>query len=156
MLDVGGLSVSFPSPGGDILAVRDVTLTVRRGEMVGIVGESGSGKTVTALAIAQLVSYPGEATFERFRFDGRDVLELPPGERRRLLGTSLPMVFQNPGTSLNPALRVGRQLSEVSEVHDAMSRGGGHRTGRRQASPGRHRRPGTPLAGLPPRALRLA
>ena len=122
VLDAGGLSVVFPSPGGDILAVRDVSLTVRRGEMVGIVGESGSGKTVTALAIAQLVSYPGEATFERFRFDGRDVLELPAGERRRLLATSLPVVFQNPGTSLNPASRVGRQLSEVSEVHASMSR----------------------------------
>ena len=122
MLDAGGLSVVFPSPGGDILAVRDVALTLRRGEMVGIVGESGSGKTVTALAIAQLVSYPGAATFERFRFDGRNVLELPAGERRRLLATSLPVVFQNPGTSLNPAVRVGRQLSEVSEVHGSLSR----------------------------------
>ncbi len=122
VLDAGGLSVVFPSPGGDILAVRDVALTLRRGEMVGIVGESGSGKTVTALAIAQLVSYPGAATFERFRFDGRNVLELPAGERRRLLATSLPVVFQNPGTSLNPAVRVGRQLSEVSEVHGSLSR----------------------------------
>jgi peptide/nickel transport system permease protein len=123
VLDAAGLSVVFPSPGGNILAVRDVSLTVRRGEMVGIVGESGSGKTVTALAVAQLVSYPGEATFEWFRFDGRDVLDLPRGERRRLLATSLPVVFQNPGTTMNPASRVGRQLAEVSEVHASMSRG---------------------------------
>jgi peptide/nickel transport system permease protein len=122
VLDAGGLSVVFPSPGGDIHAVREVGLAVRWGEIVGIVGESGSGKTVTALAIAQLVAYPGDVTFEHFRFDGRDVLGLPPGERRRLFATSLPMVFQNPGTTLNPALRVGRQLAEVSEVHDSMSR----------------------------------
>ena len=61
-------------------------------------------------------------TVERYRFDGRDVVDMPQRERRRLLATSLPMVFQNPGTSLNPAVRVGRQLAEVSEVHDAMSR----------------------------------
>jgi peptide/nickel transport system permease protein len=122
VLDVVGLSVTFPSPGGDIHAARDVSLAVRRGELVGIVGESGSGKTVTALAIAQLVSYPGELAFERLRFDGRDVGALSPGERRRLLATSLPMVFQNPGTTLNPASRVGRQLAEVSEVHGGLSR----------------------------------
>jgi len=122
VLDVAGLSVTFPSPGGDIHAARDVSLAIRRGELVGIVGESGSGKTVTALAIAQLVSYPGEVSFQRLRFDGRDVGDLPPGERRRLLATSLPMVFQNPGTTLNPASRVGRQLAEVSEVHGGLSR----------------------------------
>jgi oligopeptide/dipeptide ABC transporter ATP-binding protein len=122
VLDAIGLSVTFPTPGGDVHAVRDVSLTVRRGELVGIVGESGSGKTVTALAIAQLVSYPGEVRFERLRFDGRDVGDLPPGERRRLLATALPMVFQNPGTSLNPASRVGRQLAEVAEVHGGLSR----------------------------------
>ena len=113
VLDVAGLAVTFPSARGDVHAVRDVSLAVRRGEIVGIVGESGSGKTVTALAIAQLVSFPGVVDVQRFRFDGRDVLHLPPAERRRLLATSLPMVFQNPGTALNPALRVGRQLAEV-------------------------------------------
>jgi peptide/nickel transport system permease protein len=122
VLDVGGLSVSFPTARGDVHAVRDIALSVRRGEIVGIVGESGSGKTVTALAVAQLVSYPGVVTVERYRFDGRNVIDLPQRERRRQLATSLPMVFQNPGTSLNPAVRVGRQLAEVSEVHDAMSR----------------------------------
>jgi peptide/nickel transport system permease protein len=122
VLDVAGLSVVFPAAGGDIVAVRDLDLTVRRGELVGIVGESGSGKTVTALAVTQLVSYPGQVTFERFHFDGRDVRDLPQGERRRLLGTSLPMVFQNPGSTMNPASRVGRQLAEVSEVHASMSR----------------------------------
>ena len=78
VLDVGGLSVSFPTARGDVHAVRDVALSVRRGEIVGIVGESGSGKTVTALAIAQLVSYPGVVTVERYRFDGRNVIDLPP------------------------------------------------------------------------------
>jgi oligopeptide/dipeptide ABC transporter ATP-binding protein len=122
VLDVAGLSVTFPSPGGDIHAARDVSLAIRRGELVGIVGESGSGKTVTALAIAQLVSYPGDVAFRRLRFDGRELGDVPPGERRRLLATSLPMVFQNPGTTLNPASRIGRQLAEVSEVHGGLTR----------------------------------
>ena len=150
VLDVAGLSVTFPSPRGDVHAVRDVTIAVRRGEKVGIVGESGSGKTVTALAIAQLVSYPGVVTVEQYRFDGRNVLELPAGDRRRLLATALPMVFQNPGTALNPALRVGRQLAEVSEVHDANERTGGESASHRQAPPGRHRRTRAPCPVLSP------
>jgi oligopeptide/dipeptide ABC transporter ATP-binding protein len=122
VLDVAGLSVSFPTARGDVHAVRGVALAIRRGEIVGIVGESGSGKTVTALAVAHLVAYPGVVSVERYRFDGRNLIDLPQRERRRLLATSLPMVFQNPGTSLNPAVRVGRQLAEVSEVHESMSR----------------------------------
>jgi oligopeptide/dipeptide ABC transporter ATP-binding protein len=122
VLDVRDLVVTFPSAAGDIRAVRGVSLAVRRGEIVGIVGESGSGKTVTALAIAQLVSRPGQVSYGRLSFDGREVGDLSAGERRRLLATSLPMVFQNPGTTLNPALRVGRQLAEVSEVHDGRTR----------------------------------
>ena len=154
VLDVDGLSVSFPTARGDVHAVRDVALSVRRGEIVGIVGESGSGKTVTALAIAQLVSYPGVVTVERYRFDGRDVVDLPQRERRRLLATSLPMVFQNPGTSLNPAVRVGRQLAEVSEVHDAMSRTAATQRAVDKLRQRRHRRPGTARACLSARAFR--
>jgi peptide/nickel transport system ATP-binding protein/peptide/nickel transport system permease protein len=109
LLDVADLTVSF----GPVDAVRGVSLSIAPGEVVGIVGESGSGKSLTAMAIASLVPHGGTASLW-----GRDVRTLS----RRELGTSLAMVFQDPGTSLNPALRVGRQLAEVLEVHSGASR----------------------------------
>ncbi|MEY9912318.1 oligopeptide/dipeptide ABC transporter ATP-binding protein [Catenulispora sp. MAP12-49] len=110
------LRVSFP---GGRTAVRDVSLSVAAGEAVGLVGESGSGKSLTALALAQLVPHPGHVQ-GTVRFDGHDLLADPRSGRR--LGAELAMVFQDPMTSLNPALRVGRQLAEVAEVHLGRSR----------------------------------
>jgi peptide/nickel transport system permease protein len=121
-LEVADLTVTFPTPSGSIAPVRGVTLSVAPGEIVGIVGESGSGKSLTALAIAQLVPPPGQVAAERLELDGRDVRALPATERRRFLGTALAMVFQDPASSLNPALRVGRQLAEVAEVHAGARR----------------------------------
>jgi peptide/nickel transport system permease protein len=115
--------VTFPTPEGPVSPVRGVSLAVRAGEIVGIVGESGSGKSLTALAIAQLVPAPGEVDAERLRLGGRELRALSESELRRLLGTSLAMVFQDPAASLNPALRIGRQLAEVAEVHGGASRG---------------------------------
>ena len=123
VLTVVGLTVSFRMPTGAITPVRGVSFEVRRGELLGIVGESGSGKSLTALAVAQLAPPSAEVSAERLEFMGRDLREVSVSERRRLLGTSLAMVFQDPATSLNPALRVGRQLAEVAEVHGGMRRG---------------------------------
>ncbi|HEX5620195.1 MAG TPA: dipeptide/oligopeptide/nickel ABC transporter permease/ATP-binding protein [Solirubrobacteraceae bacterium] len=111
LLDVAGLTVSF----APVDVVRGVSLSVEPGEIVGIVGESGSGKSLTALAIAQLA--PGSVG-GAVSLWGRDVRVLS----RRELGTSVAMVFQDPGTSLNPALRIGRQLAEVLEVHAGARR----------------------------------
>ncbi|MYS86727.1 dipeptide/oligopeptide/nickel ABC transporter permease/ATP-binding protein [Embleya scabrispora] len=108
LLEVDRLRITFP--GGHV-AVRDVSLSVAPGEAVGIVGESGSGKSLTALAVAGLVPYPARVTARSITFDGVD----PTAGAR--LGTSLSMVFQDPMASLNPALTIGRQLSEVAEVH---------------------------------------
>jgi oligopeptide/dipeptide ABC transporter ATP-binding protein len=119
VLDVRGLSVSLP--GGSV-PVRDVSITVEPGEIVGIVGESGSGKSLTAMAIAELLPARAQATAERLLLFGRDVRSLGKAERRRLLGRSLSIVYQDPTASLNPALRVGRQLAEVAEVHEGLSR----------------------------------
>jgi peptide/nickel transport system permease protein len=116
VLAVEGLHVGFPG----VTPVRGVSFAVRQGEAVGIVGESGSGKSLTALAVAQLIEHPGEVQAKRLTFQGHDLLD---GQKhRQLLGTSLAMVFQDPMTSFNPAIRVGRQLAEVAEQHQNMNR----------------------------------
>jgi peptide/nickel transport system permease protein len=116
VLAVEGLHVGFPG----VTPVRGVSFAVRQGEAVGIVGESGSGKSLTALAVAQLIEHPGEVRATRLTFQGHDLLD---GQKHRyLLGTSLAMVFQDPMTSFNPAMRVGRQLAEVAEQHQNMNR----------------------------------
>jgi peptide/nickel transport system ATP-binding protein/peptide/nickel transport system permease protein len=119
VLSLRDLTVSFP--GGSI-PVRGVSLEVAPGEIVGIVGESGSGKTLTAMAIADLLPASARMTAGSFDLLGRDPRLLGDGERRRLLGRSLAVVYQDPTSALNPALRVGRQLGEVAEVHDGLSK----------------------------------
>ena len=127
-LEVEELSVSFPSPRGPVRVVADVSFGLAKGETLGIVGESGSGKTMTAMAIAQLVPYPGRVE-GRVRLNGKDLAELPPGQLNRFLSTDLAVVFQDPMSSLNPALKIGTQLTEASEVH----RGFGHAQATRTA-----------------------
>ncbi len=119
VLDCEGLSVSFP--GGSV-PVRDVGISLARGEIVGIVGESGSGKSLTAMAIADLLPAQGRMTARRLRLFGQDPRTLDASARRKLLGSSLAIVYQDPMSSLNPALRVGKQLAEVSQVHQGLSR----------------------------------
>ena len=121
VLQVAGLSVFFRTASGVITPVRDLTFDIRAGERIGIVGESGSGKSMTVLALAQLLPYPGQATWTALNYLGRDLRGAARPELRRLLGTSMALVFQDPANSLNPALRVGRQLAEVAEVHGGMS-----------------------------------
>jgi peptide/nickel transport system permease protein len=118
LLTVRNLRVSFPQGGAWITPVRGVSITVGHGEMIGVVGESGSGKSLTALAVSRLVEHPGVVTADRLEFAGKPLAETS----RRELGTSLAMVFQDPMTSFNPTRRIGRQLAEVSEVHQGMSR----------------------------------
>ncbi|MEO3927759.1 dipeptide/oligopeptide/nickel ABC transporter permease/ATP-binding protein [Micromonosporaceae bacterium B7E4] len=118
LLAVEGLRVSF----GEVSPVREVSFTMGRGEAVGLVGESGSGKSLTALAIAQLVEEPGRVEARRLEFLGVPLLAGDSAARRRLLGLSLGMVFQDPTTSFNPTQRVGRQLAEVVRQHQGASR----------------------------------
>jgi peptide/nickel transport system permease protein len=121
-LRVDGLTVGFPSPGGPVTPVADVSLELAPGELVGLVGESGSGKSLTAAGIAGLVPHPGTASARRIEVAGVEVQALSETNRKALLGTGLAMVFQDPMSALNPALRVGRQLAEVAEVHQGASR----------------------------------
>jgi peptide/nickel transport system permease protein len=112
------LTVTFPGAR----PVRDVSFAIGAGEIVGIVGESGSGKSLTASAVGWLVPYPGKAAAGRMELRGHDLRKLERAERDRLLGGSLATVFQNPMSALNPAVRVGLQLAEVSQVHQGMLR----------------------------------
>ncbi|GAA5036347.1 dipeptide/oligopeptide/nickel ABC transporter permease/ATP-binding protein [Microbacterium fluvii] len=119
--EIAGLSVAFPTADGGIVErVHGIDLRIGRGEVVGIVGESGSGKSLTAMALAGLLGEQAIVTTDRHRFDGIDMTgPLSPADRSRL-GVELGMVFQDPLTSLNPSLTIGRQLTEVPEVHLRM------------------------------------
>jgi oligopeptide/dipeptide ABC transporter ATP-binding protein len=123
VLDVADLVVTLPGHRAPIQPVRGIGFRIGRGEAVGVVGESGSGKSLTALAVTRLISEPGRVEATRLRFLGTDLLTGAAGTHRRLLGTSLAMVFQDPMTSLNPARRIGGQLAEVAREHGGLSRG---------------------------------
>jgi oligopeptide/dipeptide ABC transporter ATP-binding protein len=122
VLDVENLRVSFPAESGELPAVRGISLRIAPGERVGIVGESGSGKSVSVMAIAQLIGYPAVVTADRIQFDGADLAAMPPRTRRRFLGSKLALVFQNPMSSLNPAMRIGVQLTEAARKNSRLSR----------------------------------
>jgi oligopeptide/dipeptide ABC transporter ATP-binding protein len=122
VLRVDDLRVRFPRHGMVHEAVRGISLDIWPREIVGLVGESGSGKSVTALAIAGLVPPPGEVLASRLEFQGVDFRTRADDDRRRLLATKLAIVFQDPMSALNPALRIGIQLTEKVEVHSGMGR----------------------------------
>src|SRR5262245_35978766 len=116
LLDVRDLHTQFRTSEGTIRAVDGVTWDVRPGETVALVGESGCGKSVSALSVMRLVSAPaGRITGGRILFKGRDLLALSEEEMRRVRGKDIAMIFQEPMTSLNPVLSVGRQLTEPLE-----------------------------------------
>lgn len=121
--EISGLRVAFgTADGGEVERVRGVDLRIQPGEVVGIVGESGSGKSLTAMALAGLLGADARITTTAHTFDGIDMTRPLTAADRSALGVELGMVFQDPLTSLNPALTIGRQLTEVPEVHLKMSR----------------------------------
>jgi oligopeptide/dipeptide ABC transporter ATP-binding protein len=122
VLDVRDLAVTFPGANGPIRPVRGVSFAVRRGEAVGIVGESGSGKSLTALAVSRLVDDTGRVDATRLELIGHDLRAKDTPVQRKLLGTSLAMVFQDPMTSFNPTRRIGGQLAEVAVHHQGLGR----------------------------------
>lgn len=123
LLRVEGLKTLFRQDGKTVTAVDGVSFDVRRGETLAIVGESGSGKSVTAMSILRLIpSPPGEIAEGEILFNGRDVLAMDDEEIRQLRGGDIAMIFQEPMTSMNPVLSIGRQLSEPMEVHNRGDR----------------------------------
>jgi peptide/nickel transport system ATP-binding protein len=124
LLEVTNLSVEFERRRLPPLRVVDhVNFAVRRGTVVGIVGESGSGKTMTANAVMRLLPRGGRIVDGQVRFAGTSLLDLPQEEMRQLRGKRLAMIFQNPMTSLNPSLPIGRQMSDMLVYHQRISRG---------------------------------
>ncbi|WP_287901995.1 ABC transporter ATP-binding protein, partial [Arthrobacter sp.] len=116
VLDIEHLNVTFATDGGDVHAVKDVSLEVRPGEVLAIVGESGSGKTVTARTILGLL--PETATSQgAVLINGQNVVSVSPAELRRIRGRDVAMVFQEPSTALNPVFTIGWQIAEGIRAH---------------------------------------
>jgi oligopeptide transport system ATP-binding protein len=123
VLSVDHLSVVFHTYAGIVQAVRDVSLTLRRGEVLAVVGESGSGKSVTAQAIMGLTPIPpGEITAGSVTYKGTDLVRASATELARIRGAGISMIFQDPMTSLNPSMQIGTQIREVLHRHRALSR----------------------------------
>ncbi len=121
VLAVEKLTVEFPvgKPAEYRPAVKEVSLQVKPGEMVGLVGESGCGKTVTALSVAGLQPETARISHGKIRFQGTELLSLTEEQRSRLRGQELSMIFQEPMTALNPLMKVGKQIAEAARVHGA-------------------------------------
>ena len=122
LLQVRDLATNFYTDDGVVKAVDGVSYDVEEGEILGIVGESGCGKTVSALSIMRLLADPpAKVVAGEVIFDGEDLLKLSGGAMRRIRGNRVAMIFQEPMSSLNPVLTVGRQLTETLELHLKMS-----------------------------------
>jgi len=122
LLEVRNLRTTFQTSGGVVRAVDGVSWDVREGETVALVGESGCGKSVSALSVMRLVAEPaGRVESGEILYKGRDLLKLSEEEMRHVRGREIAMVFQEPMTSLNPVLTIGRQLTEGLEIHLQMT-----------------------------------
>jgi peptide/nickel transport system ATP-binding protein len=123
VLEVAGLTTVFFTRQGLLTAVDGVSFSLRRGETLAVVGESGCGKSMTALSLLRLVpDPPGRIVAGSVRLDGRDLLRLDAAEMRAVRGNEISMIFQEPMTSLNPVVTIGRQIAEALRLHQALSR----------------------------------
>ena len=123
ILEIRNLSVSFKTDEGIVRAVQDVSLSIPRGEVVGLVGESGCGKSVTAMSVLRLVPSPPAVTESgEFIYDGKNLLSMPIEDLRNIRGKSISVIFQEPMTALSPLHRIGYQLAEALRLHESMSK----------------------------------
>ncbi len=121
VLQIENLGISYFVRAGEIPAVPDFSLTLHRGESFGLVGESGCGKTTVAMAIMRYLGVNGAIVRGRILFEGRDMAKLTPEELRRIRGSKIAMVYQEPMSALNPSMTIGRQLKEVPIFHEGVS-----------------------------------
>jgi len=122
ILEIENLSISFFTRGGEIPAVMDFSCVVQPGEAMGLVGESGCGKSTVALGVMQDLGKNGRITGGSIRFKGRELNTMSQAELRQIRGSQIAMIYQEPMASLNPAMKVGRQLMEVPMIHQRMGR----------------------------------
>lgn len=118
VLEIKELKSYFYTEKGVAKAVDGVNITIPKGKIIGLVGESGCGKSMTARSIMGLLKYPGKIAGGSILFEGKDLAKLPERELRKICGNDISMIFQEPMTSLNPVLKVGRQVQETLLVHD--------------------------------------
>lgn len=121
-LEVRNLCTTFHTRAGLLPAVRDVSLRVQPGRVLGLVGESGSGKSVTGFSILGLVDAPGRISDGQVLFKGRDLIGLAPAQLRELQGNRIAMIFQDPMMTLNPVLRVDTQMIEAVRAHGPLNK----------------------------------
>src|SRR5919106_5574101 len=122
LIKVRDLRTSFFTPEGEVRAIDGISFEIGEGKTLGLVGESGCGKSVTSLSIMRLVAAPpGRIVAGSIRFEGRDLLELSEREMRAIRGNEISMIFQEPMTSLNPVLTIGRQIAETLTLHRGLS-----------------------------------
>jgi oligopeptide/dipeptide ABC transporter ATP-binding protein len=117
LLEIKDLATYFYTPEGVVKAVDSISYDLEEGEILGLVGESGCGKSVSALSLMRLIQKPGRIVSGEAIFDGTDVLNVSDSEMRKIRGKDMAMIFQEPMTSLNPVLTIGKQLTETVELH---------------------------------------
>ena len=122
LLEVKDLATYFFTPEGVVKAVDGITYDLEEGETLALVGESGCGKSVSALSLMRLIQNPGRNVAGQVLFDGHDLLALDDNDMRRIRGKDMSMIFQEPMTSLNPVLTIGRQLTEALQLHLALDK----------------------------------
>ena len=123
LLEVKNLTTRFKITGGYVHAVNGISYQLKEGDSLGVVGESGCGKSVSMLTLMRLIPQPpGEIPDGEVWYGGRDLLKLPMDQMRHVRGKEIAMIFQDPMTSLNPVLKIGRQITEMLELHMAMNR----------------------------------
>src|SRR6187455_2287377 len=127
LLEVDDLRVEFWTARGTVYAVNGISFDIAPGETLGIVGESGCGKSVTSLAMLGILPRSAKVPTGTAHFEGRDLLTLDDDELREIRGREIAMIFQDPMTSLNPVLTVGRQIREALEAHFDLGKGEANR-----------------------------
>jgi peptide/nickel transport system ATP-binding protein len=123
ILEIKNLVVHYVTEAATVKAVNDISISLARGESLGLVGETGAGKTTTALSIMQLIPEPpGKIVGGQILYDGADLVTMSQAEKRSIRGNQISMIFQDPMTALNPVLTVGDQIAEVVRLHQKVSR----------------------------------
>ncbi len=122
LLEIKNERLSFFTPAGEVKALNDVSFTMKQGEVLGIVGESGSGKSVTAYSLMGLTAYPGKLIGGTLQFNGHEVEKMTEKEFRKMRGSEVSIIFQDPMTSLNPVYTIGNQIEEMVRLHTGKNK----------------------------------